>query len=108
MRRVSLHFSDLVDGAIGDLKGFFGRVFSPDVFFRLDPDGLLHANLRHITKAAAIVTYGRERPVLWWFGYPPRRLIKRWLKWFLAPGAPVLFLELYGLHKPNAAGVTRF
>jgi NAD(P)H dehydrogenase (quinone) len=90
------------------LKGFFDRVFGPDVSFRLDPDGSLHANLRHITKAAAFVTYGRERPILWWFGDPPRRLIKRWLKWFLAPGAPVLFLGFYGLHKPSAAGTKRF
>jgi hypothetical protein len=64
---------------------------------------LVHANLHHITKAAAIVTYGRERPILWWFGGSPRRLIKRWLKWFLAPGASVLFLGLYGLHKPRSA-----
>ena len=90
------------------LKGFLDREFGPDVSFWLDPDGWLYANLRHITKAMAIVTYGRERPILWWFGDSPRRLFKRWLKWFLAPGAQVLFLELYGLHKPNAAGVTRF
>ncbi|MGB0575810.1 MAG: NAD(P)H-dependent oxidoreductase [Alphaproteobacteria bacterium] len=90
------------------LKGFFDRVFGPDVSFRMDADGLLHANLRHISKAAAIVTYGRERPILWWFGDPPRRLIKRWLKWFLAPGAQVLFLGLYGLHKPSVSGTKRF
>ena len=90
------------------LKGFFDRVFGPDVSFRIDSDGLLHANLRHITKAAAIVIYGRERSILWWFGDPLRRLIKRWLKWFLAPGASVLFLGLYGLHKPSTVGVARF
>lgn len=90
------------------LKGFFDRVFGPDVSFRLDAKGVLHANLRHISKAASIVTYGRERPILWWFGDPPRRLIKRWLKWFLAPGASVRFIGLYGLHKPSSASTRRF
>jgi NAD(P)H dehydrogenase (quinone) len=90
------------------LKGFFDRVFGPDVSFRIDDGGTLHANLRHIIKAAAVVTYGRERPILWWFGDPPRRLIKRWLKWFLASAAQVEFLGLYGLHKPSAAGTIRF
>ncbi|NKB19423.1 MAG: flavodoxin family protein [Alphaproteobacteria bacterium] len=90
------------------LKGFFDRVFGPGVSFRLDDKGNLHPNLIHITKAAAIVTYGRERPILWWFGDPPRRLMKRWLKWFLAPGAPVYFVGLYGIHKINRTVSKRF
>ncbi|MBK19432.1 MAG: NAD(P)H dehydrogenase [Rhodospirillaceae bacterium] len=90
------------------LKGFFDRVFGPDVSFRIDDNGTLHPNLRHIVKAAAIVTYGRERPILWWFGDPPRRMIKRWLKWFLAPKARVLFLGLYKLHKPDDAKTDKF
>ena len=90
------------------LKGFFDRVFGPDVSFSIDDDGVLLPNLQHITKVVAIVTYGRERPVLWWFGDPPRRMIKRWLKWFLAPGAKVNFLGLYNLHKPNENRVANF
>jgi putative NADPH-quinone reductase len=90
------------------LKGFFDRVFGPDVSFSLDDNGNLLPNLQHITKAVAIVTYGRERPVLWWFGDPPRRMIKRWLKWFLAPRAKVKFLALYNLHKPNDNRIANF
>jgi len=90
------------------LKGFFDRVFGPDVSFSLDEDGNLLPNLQHITKVVAIVTYGRERLVLWWFGDPPRRMIKRWLKWFLAPSANVRFLALYNLHKPNENRVANF
>ena len=90
------------------LKGFFDRVFGPDVSFSIDDDGVLLPNLQHITKVVAIVTYGRERPVLWWFGDPPRRMIKRWLKWFLASGAKVNFLGLYNLHKPNENRIAKF
>lgn len=90
------------------ISGFFDRVFGPDVSFRLDDEGTLHPNLTHITKAAAIVTYGRERPILWWFGDAPRRMMKRWLKWFLAPGARILFFGHYGLHKPRKSATKRF
>ena len=90
------------------LKGFFDRVMVPGVSFRLADDGTLHPNLRHICRAAAIVTYGRERPLLWWFGDPPRRMMTRYLKWFLAPGTRPVFLGHYGLHKPDRKRQERF
>ena len=46
------------------LKGFFDRVMVPGVSFRVDEKGRLHPNLRHIRALAAIVTYGRGRPIL--------------------------------------------
>ena len=73
------------------LKGFFDRVMVPGVSFRLGEDGTLRPNLQHIRKAAAVVTYGRERPLLWWFGDPPWRMMTRYLRWFLAPGARPIF-----------------
>ena len=85
------------------LKGFFDRVMVPGVSFRLEEDGSLSPNLLHIRKAAAVVTYGRERPLLWWFGDPPRRMMTRYLKWFLAPGTRPVYLGFYGLHKPDDA-----
>ncbi|MDA1323328.1 MAG: NAD(P)H-dependent oxidoreductase [Proteobacteria bacterium] len=90
------------------LKGFFDRIMVPGVSFRLEEDGSLSPNLRHIKKAAAVVTYGRERPLLWWFGDPPRRMMTRYLKWFLAPGTRPVFLGHYGLHKPDDAYQRRF
>lgn len=90
------------------LKGFFDRVMVPGVSFRLEDDGSLVPNLQHITRAAAIVTYGRERLLLWWFGDPPRRMMTRYLKWFLAPGIKPVFLGHYGLHKPDDASQRRF
>ena len=90
------------------LKGFFDRIMVPGVSFRLGDDGTLSPNLQHIRKAASIVTYGRERPLLWWFGDPPRRMMTRYLKWFLAPGTKPIFLGHYGLHKPNDRRERRF
>ncbi len=90
------------------LKGFFDRIMVPGVSFRLEEDGTLRANLQHIRKAAAVVTYGRERPLLWWFGDPPRRMMTRYLKWFLAPGTRPKFLGFYGLHKPDDMRTRRF
>ena len=90
------------------LKGFFDRVMVPGVSFRLEDDGALSPNLQHIKKASAVVTYGRERPLLWWFGDPPRRMMTRYLKWFLAPGTRPVFLGHYGLHKPDNARQRRF
>lgn len=90
------------------LKGFFDRVMVPGVSFRLDPDGGLHPNLGHITRLAAIVTYGRARPILWWFGDPPRRMFTRYMRWFLARGARARYLGLYGLHRPRDARIARF
>ena len=90
------------------LKGFFDRIMVPGVSFRLADDGTLHPNLQHIRRAAAVVTYGRERPILWWFGDPPRRMMTRYLKWFLAPGTRPVFLGHYGLHKPSRSHEARF
>ncbi len=90
------------------LKGFFDRVMAPGVSFRLDDTGDLHPNLRHITRLAAIVTYGRARPIMMWFGDPPRKMFTRYMPWFLARGVRVRYLGLYGLHRPSPERIERF
>lgn len=90
------------------LKGFFDRVMVPGVSFRLDEAGGLHPNLRHIKRLATIVTYGRARPILWWFGDPPRKMFTRYMPWFLSRGARVRYLGLYGLHRPRPTRIERF
>jgi len=90
------------------LKGFFDRVMVPGVSFRLDKDGTLHPNMRHIKRLAAIVTYGRSRAILWWFGDPPRKMFTRYMPWFLARGAKRSYLGLYDLHHPQPRRIERF
>lgn len=81
------------------LKGFMDRVMIPGVSFALGDDGKMHPNLRHLKRLVAITTYGRGRLPAWWFGDPPRKLVTRYLRWFIAPGARVDYLALYDLHR---------
>lgn len=90
------------------LKGFFDRVMVPGVSFRLEDDGSLSPNLQHIKRVTAVVTYGRSRGILHWFGDPPRRMMTRYIRWFVAKGARIRYLGFYDLHKPDSRKCERF
>lgn len=90
------------------LKGFFDRVMVPGVSFRLEEDGTLSPNLQHIKRVTAVVTYGRSRGILRWFGDPPRRMMTRYIRWFVAKNARIRYLGFYDLHKPDRARCEKF
>ena len=90
------------------LKGFFDRVMVPGVSFRLEDDGSLSPNLQRIRRVAAVVTYGRSRGILWWFGDPPRRMMTRYIRWFVSRKARIRYLGLYDLHKPDRVRCEKF
>ena len=90
------------------LKGFFDRVMVPGVSFRLEEGGSLSPNLQHIKRVAAVVTYGRSRGILWWFGDPPRRMMTRYIRWFVSRNARIHYLGFYDLHKPDRARSEKF
>ncbi|MGE0874519.1 MAG: NAD(P)H-dependent oxidoreductase [Burkholderiales bacterium] len=81
------------------LKGFMDRVMIPGVSFKLDEMGVLRANLTHLKRLVAVTTYGRNRLEMWWMGDPPRNLVKRYLRWFVAKDASIRYLSLYGIHQ---------
>jgi putative NADPH-quinone reductase len=81
------------------LKGFMDRVMIPGVSFALGEDGRMHPNLRQIRKLVAVTSYGRGQLDAWWMGDPPRKLVTRYLRWFIAPRAEVRYLGLYNLHR---------
>ena len=85
------------------LKGFMDRVMVPGVSFALDEQGVLRSNLRHIKHLLAVTTYGRDRLESWWLGDPPRKMVTRYLRWFIAPGGSVRYMPLYGLHKKEGS-----
>ena len=84
------------------LKGFMDRVMIPGVSFKLDDAGVLRPNLTHLKRLVAVTTYGRNRLEMWWMGDPPRVLVKRYLRWFVAKDAVVRYLPLYGIHQGGA------
>jgi putative NADPH-quinone reductase len=85
------------------LKGFMDRVMIPGVSFALNAQGVMQSNLRHIKRLVAVTTYGRDRLESWWLGDPPRKMVTRYLRWFVAPDAAVRYLPLYGLHKKEGS-----
>ncbi|MEO1000669.1 MAG: NAD(P)H-dependent oxidoreductase [Pseudomonadota bacterium] len=84
------------------LKGFFDRVFLPDVSFRL-VGGKVRGNLGHIRKLAAVTTYGgtwlRARVA----GDPPRHVVKRALHFTTDWKAKLRYLALYDMNRADAA-----
>lgn len=81
------------------LKGFFDRVFLPGVSFRLE-DGQVRPALTNIKKCAAITTYGGTHWRAFLAGDPPRRLMKRSLRYVMG-GAPMDYFALYDMNRAS-------
>ena len=64
--------------------------------------------LGNIGKLAAVVTYGRPRRTAWLMGDPPRKIVKRYVRWFIARGAAVDYHALYHLNVASERTRTRF
>lgn len=88
------------------LKGFFDRVFLPGVSFRLE-DGKVAPNLTHITKMAAVTTYGGTRLRATLVGDPPRRCVTRHL-WHVTRPKTLKYLALYDMNRAGADRRARF
>jgi putative NADPH-quinone reductase len=69
------------------LKGFLDRVFIPGVSFTVGPNGELVTKLQKLRKIAAVCTYGATRGISFLLGDPPKRVVKRMVRWM--PGRSV-------------------
>lgn len=81
------------------LKGFFDRVFLPGVSFRLE-EGQVRPALTNIRKSAALTTYGGTQWRAFLAGDPPRRLMKRSVRYVMG-GAPMEYLALYDMNRAS-------
>ncbi|WP_176084512.1 NAD(P)H-dependent oxidoreductase [Martelella sp. HB161492] len=79
------------------LKGYFDRVFLPDVSFKLT-DGKLGPGLTNIRKLATVTTYGSKRWRAAFLGDAPRKNATRFLRVVCAPGVKVEYHALYDMN----------
>jgi putative NADPH-quinone reductase len=90
------------------LKGFFDRLLMPGVAFDLADPARVRPQLRHIVRLTGIVTYGRPWLTAVGMGDPPRRIVTRYLRWFVSPGAAVAYLAQYHMNVATDATRARF
>ncbi len=90
------------------LKGFFDRVLMPGVAFDLSDPANVRPLLTHVRALVGITTYGRPRLHALWVGDPPRRIVKRCLRWFLAPGVRVHYEAIYHLNIASSSQRSAF
>ncbi|MCZ8183334.1 MAG: NAD(P)H-dependent oxidoreductase [Beijerinckiaceae bacterium] len=85
------------------LKGFFDRLFSPGITFDLSDPANVKPMLGHIRQVIGISTYGRDRWRAFVVGDPPRKMITRYLRWFVSRRARIRYLALYHMNVATEA-----
>jgi NAD(P)H dehydrogenase (quinone) len=79
------------------LKGFVDKVFLPGVSFELKDDGAYVPRLFNVKRLGVVCTYGGPRWKTYLAGNPPRRFLKRSMRFNCAPGARVDYLAHYDM-----------
>ena len=79
------------------LKGFVDKVFLPGVSFEIRENGDYVPRLHNIKRLGVVCTYGGSRWKTFLAGDPPRRFLKRSMRFNCAPGARVDYLAHYDM-----------
>ena len=95
-----LQFPTWCFGLPAMLKGFFDRMIMPGGAFDLTDPAHVKPTLRNIKRIIGIVTYGRPRYMALWMSDPPRKIVKRYMRWFTGGKARA---DYYGLYHLNVA-----
>jgi NAD(P)H dehydrogenase (quinone) len=93
-----LQFPTWCFGLPAMLKGFFDRMIMPGVAFDLSDPAHVKPTLRNIKRIVGIVTYGRPRYMALWMSDPPRKIVKRYVRWFTGGKARADYYALYHLN----------
>jgi putative NADPH-quinone reductase len=80
------------------LKGFFDRMIMPGVAFDLSDPARAKPTLHNIKHIVGVVTYGRPRHMAFWMSDPPRKIVKRYVRWFTGGRARIDYCALYHLN----------
>jgi len=89
------------------LKGYFDRIFLPDVSFVLE-DGKIGPGLTNIRKLTTVTTYGSKRWRAMVLGDPPRKNATRFLRVICHPRVRVRYHALYDINNVTPQRVERF
>jgi NAD(P)H dehydrogenase (quinone) len=90
------------------LKGFIDRIFMPGVAFDISDPERVKPMLGNLKRVAGIVTYGRPRWMAITMGDPPRKIVKRYLRWFADRRARVDYHALYHMNVATEAQRSAF
>jgi NAD(P)H dehydrogenase (quinone) len=90
------------------LKGFLDRMIMPGVAFDIADPAQVKPMLHNLKRIIGIVTYGRPRYMALWMSDPPRKMVKRYLRWFTGKKARVDYHALYHLNVATETQRLRF
>jgi NAD(P)H dehydrogenase (quinone) len=85
------------------LKGFIDRMFMPGVAFDISNPTRVTPLLGNLKRIAGIATYGRPRWMAFTMGDPPRKIVKRYLRWFADRRVRVDYHALYHMNVASEA-----
>lgn len=90
------------------LKGWFDRVWLPGVAFHLEGPKVLQPLLTDLRRIGVVTTYGSPWWLLWWVGWPDRRVVKRGFCPLCAPGCRIHWIALTRMDVDDPARRRRF
>lgn len=89
------------------LKGWFDRVWVAGVAFRIGPSAI-EPMLTNIRRIAVVTTYGSPLWLLWYIGWPDRKVIGRGLRRLCARGCKLDWLYLTRMDQRQRPELERF
>lgn len=90
------------------LKGWLDRVWLPGVAFHLGGPTALKPLLTNIRRIGVVTTYGSPAWLLWWVGWPDRRVVRRGLRPLCARGCLIHWMGLTGMDVESPERRTKF